>query len=95
MVNGLNGQDGQAVAANVGAVILQEPGVAIVQSHNMMVTAAVQIWADRLKQGRVTGLNAPVIYPGVVLEIIKFRLQKIYSLEKPDIRVLSNPFFLI
>ena len=75
MVSGQNGQDGQAVPVNVGAVILQEPGFAIVQSHNIMVTAAVQIWADRLKQGRVTGLNAPVIYPGVVLETIKFRLQ--------------------
>ena len=41
----------------------------------MMVTAAVQIWADRLKQGRVTGLNVPLIYPGVVLQIIKFGLQ--------------------
>ena len=60
----------------------------------MMVTAAVQIWADRLKHGRVTGLNAPVIYPGVVLEIIKFKLQT-KIIEKPDIRVLSNPFFLI
>ena len=79
MVNGQNGQDGQAVPVNVGAVILQEPGLATVQSHNMMVTAAVQIWADRLKQGRVTGLNVPLIHPGEVLQMIKFGLQaKIY-----------------
>ena len=48
----------------------------------MMVPAAVQIWSDRLKQGRATGLNVPLTYLGTVLQRIKFGLQtKIICIE--------------